>query len=240
MTNTFVTSSFLGAALLIAACAGSTRSDRPTLTPVPPLPPSSAPGAEDRPPAPKIPAAEGIDVLLCDGKTQVNVPQGTPGTSIAGALMTEWLRKNPNSTWEAEERERHTLQTSADNSTLVGQVSGHTYGKITQQDVALWKSETERVATAGSRVFHNGDELGSTIGVSCDMCHPHAANTHPETYPKFQAQLGRVALLRDMINWCIEKPNEGIKLAEDSDAMKALEAYIYWSNRGSKLDAGRH
>jgi len=28
--------------------------------------------------------------------------------------MTEWLRKNPNSTWEAEERERHTLQTAAD------------------------------------------------------------------------------------------------------------------------------
>ena len=48
------------------------------------------------------------------------------------------------------------------------------------------------------------------------------------------------ATLRDMINWCIEKPNEGEKLAADSDAMKALEAYIYWSNRNSKLDPGRH
>ena len=154
--------------------------------------------------------------------------------------MTEWLRKNPNSTWEAEERERHTMQTSADNAALVGHVSGHSYGKITQQDVALWKSETERVAAAGSRVFHNGDELGSTIGVSCDMCHPHAANTHPETYPKFQAQLGRVALLRDMINWCIEKPNQGEKIESDSDAMKALEAYIYWSNTGSVLVPGTY
>jgi thiosulfate dehydrogenase len=43
-----------------------------------------------------------------------------------------------------------------------------------------------------------------------------------------------------MINWCIEKPNEGVKIDPDSDAMKALEAYIYWSNKGSKLDAGRH
>ncbi|HMJ52788.1 MAG TPA: hypothetical protein VK540_11955 [Polyangiaceae bacterium] len=239
MPTTFVTSLFLGAALLVAACGGSAASDRPTLTPVPPLTPSSSPGAEGAP-APKLPTAEGIDVLLCDGKTQVNVPQGTPGTSIAGALMTEWLRKNPNSTWEAEERERHTLQTAADNSALVGQVAGHSYGKITQQDVALWKSETERVAAAGSRVFHTGDELGSTIGVSCDMCHPHAANTHPETYPKFQAQLGRVALLRDMINWCIEHPVRGKALSADDPRMRALEAYILAQRKGKTLEYGKH
>jgi len=41
------------------------------------------------------------------------------------------------------------------------------------------------------------------------MCHPDGANTHPETYPKFQTQLQRVALLRDMINWCIENPVKG-------------------------------
>ena len=50
----------------------------------------------------------------------------------------------------------------------------------------------------------------------------------------------KFATLRDMINWCIEKPNEGVKIDPDSDAMKALEAYIYWSNKGSKLDPGRH
>jgi hypothetical protein len=240
MTTTFVTRFYLGAALLLAACGGSAQSDRPTLTPVPPASPDSPRGAEDRTSAPKIPAAEGIDVLLCDGKTQVNVPQGTPGTSIAGALMTEWLRKNPNSNWEVEERERHTMQPASDNSGLVGQVSGHTYGKITQQDVALWKSETERVATAGSRVFHSGDELGSTIGVSCDMCHPHAANTHPETYPKFQAQLGRVALLRDMINWCIEHPVRGKALSADDPRMRAVEAYILAQRKGKTLDYGKH
>ena len=43
-------------------------------------------------------------------------------------------------------------------------------------------------------------ELG-TNGVACAQCHPNAANTHPETYPKFQKQLGRVIALRDMINW---------------------------------------
>ena len=73
----------------------------------------------------------------------------------------------------------------------------------------MWARETEKLVVEGSRIFHDAAALGSSVGVSCDMCHPHAANTHPETYPKFQAQMGRVALLRDMINWCIENPVRG-------------------------------
>ena len=119
-------------------------------------------------------------------------------------------------------------------------VSGHTYGKVTAQDVALWKAETERMSLEGSRVFHSSDELGSTVGVSCDMCHPHAANTHPETYPKFQAQLGRVALLRDIINWCIQHPVRGKPLASDDPKMRALRAYVLAQRKGKPLDYGRH
>jgi thiosulfate dehydrogenase len=72
------------------------------------------------------------------------------------------------------------------------------------------------------------------------MCHPWASDTHPYEFPKFSEQLGRVATLREMINWCIEKPNEGQRIESDSDAMRALEAYHYWSTKGSKLDPGRH
>ncbi|MGH7367763.1 MAG: hypothetical protein ACREK9_15260 [Candidatus Rokuibacteriota bacterium] len=99
----------------------------------------------------------------------------------------------------------------------------------------------------GDLLFHgDGDtekklntELSKT-GMACAMCHPFASDTHPHEFPKFQEQINKFSTLRDMINWCIEKPNEGIKLADDSDAMKALEAYIIWSNRGAKLDPGRH
>jgi thiosulfate dehydrogenase len=80
----------------------------------------------------------------------------------------------------------------------------------------------------------------SRTGMACAMCHPFASDNHPYEFPKFQEQINKFSTLRDMINWCIEKPNEGEKLDPDSDAMKALEAYIYWSNRGSKLDPGRH
>lgn len=185
-------------------------------------------------------SATGTEVLLCDGETKITVPPGTSGTTIAGALMAEWLRKNPNSNWEAEERERHTLLPAADNSHLVGRVHGQTYGQVTEHDVALWKTETERVALAGSAVFHSATDLGSTIGVSCDMCHPHAANTHPETYPKYQTQLGRVALLRDMINWCIEHPVRGKALDEADPRLRSMEAYILAQRKGKALEYGKH
>jgi thiosulfate dehydrogenase len=99
----------------------------------------------------------------------------------------------------------------------------------------------------GDLLFH-GDgatekQLGITLSktaMACAMCHPFASDTHPHEFPKFQEQMNAFATLRDMINWCIEKPNEGVKIDETSPAMKALEAYIYWSNKNSKLDPGRH
>ena len=80
----------------------------------------------------------------------------------------------------------------------------------------------------------------STTGMACAMCHPMASDTHPQAFPKFQVSMAKFATLRDMINWCIEKPNQGQKIDPESDAMKALEAYIYWSNTGSVLVPGKY
>lgn len=99
----------------------------------------------------------------------------------------------------------------------------------------------------GDLLFHGDpateEKMGvklSRTGMACAMCHPMTSDTHPQTYPKFQAVMGEFATLRDMINWCIEKPNEGEKIDVDSEAMKALEAYIIWSNKGSVLVPGRY
>jgi hypothetical protein len=92
----------------------------------------------------------------------------------------------------------------------------------------------------GARVFHSGDELGSTIAASCDMCHPDAANTHPETYPKLQVQLGRVALLRDMINWCLQHPVRTPAMSADDPRVRAMEAYILAQRQGTPLSYGKH
>jgi cytochrome c len=117
---------------------------------------------------------------------------------------------------------------------------GHTYGAFTTRDEQVWRASTQAFVDEGNKIFHDAKAVGGTIAVSCDMCHPNAANTHPETYPKYQVQLGRVAMLRDMINWCIENPSRGKPLADDDPRMKAMEAYIYAQRKGVALEYGKH
>ena len=112
------------------------------------------------------------------------------------------------------------------------------FGEPTPREEQIWKAELDRMVAEGDRLFHS-DEIG-TNGIACAMCHPHASNTHPETYPKFQTQLKKVALLRDMVNWCILNPLEGAELAENDARLKALEAYILASRKGVALDVGKH
>jgi hypothetical protein len=91
-----------------------------------------------------------------------------------------------------------------------------------------------------TRFFTRRSYSAVWIGVSCDMCHPNASNTHPETYPKNQEQLQRVALLHDIINWCIENPVKGKTLDSNDPKMRALEAYILAQRKGIALAYGKH
>lgn len=110
--------------------------------------------------------------------------------------------------------------------------------EFTKEDLERWQKEYMTVVEKGRNLWVS-PELG-TNGVACAQCHPNAANTHPETYPKFQQQLGRVIALRDMINWCILNPLEGPTLALDSPEMIALESYILYERRGVALAPGKH
>ncbi|MBU0740896.1 cytochrome C [bacterium] len=110
--------------------------------------------------------------------------------------------------------------------------------EFTQEDLDRWQDEYMSVVNEGRALWVSG-ELG-TNGVACAQCHPNAANTHPETYPKFQQQLGRVIALRDMINWCLQNPLEGSPLDLDSDEMVAMEAYVAYERRGVEMAPGRH
>jgi thiosulfate dehydrogenase len=117
---------------------------------------------------------------------------------------------------------------------------------VTPQQLRAFEEVFMDEVRKGDRLFHGDDtlakQLGATLsntGMACAMCHPNAANTHPHAFPKFQANMNKFATLRDMVNWCIEKPMQGEVLDTDSEAMKALETYIYWSNTGSVLVPGR-
>jgi thiosulfate dehydrogenase len=99
----------------------------------------------------------------------------------------------------------------------------------------------------GDLLFHGDAAMAkkmdvtiSTTGMACAMCHPMASDTHPGSFPKFQPSMGRFVVLRDMVNWCVGNVTKGVPMSSDSDAMKAIEAYIYWSNSGSVLSTGRY
>jgi thiosulfate dehydrogenase len=154
------------------------------------------------------------------GKSNASPPAG-PATGKTQTAPPTTATKNPQPTTQGSEQRG-------------------TYGNYDARDELVWKSETEKFVAEGNAIFHDAKKLGGTVAISCDMCHPNAANTHPETYPKYQVQLQRVALLRDMINWCIENPVKGKALPDDSRQMRALEAYILAQRKGHALEFGKH
>jgi cytochrome c len=116
---------------------------------------------------------------------------------------------------------------------------------VTVQADEFTKEEQDRWQTQFMTVVKEGRELWTSPtlggnGVACAQCHPNAANTHPETYPKFQKQIGRVVPLWEMINWCLRNPLEGQPLAADDPKMIALQAYATYERRGVKLEPGKH
>lgn len=110
--------------------------------------------------------------------------------------------------------------------------------EFTQSDAERWQGQYRNVVQEG-RALWTSPDIG-TNGVVCAQCHPNAANTHPETYPKFQQQLGKVAMLWEMINWCIRNPLEGEPLAADDPRMIAMQAYVTDERRGVPLAPGKH
>lgn len=92
-------------------------------------------------------------------------------------------------------------------------------------------------------VVHHGDDMWhggapQTNGLACGNCHPDGAAIGPQTFPKYQLDMGAVVPLRDMINWCIMVPLAGQALDPNGDDMKAMEAYAYYMSRGMPLNPG--
>ncbi len=158
-------------------------------------------------------------VQLCDGKTSLEVEGVREGEVLAPEKAREVAAK-----MMAAVRAEQSKQTS----------------KWTERDRLTWEREQKRMIEEGDKLFHDWKALGGTIGISCDMCHPNASNTHAETYPKFQTQIKKVVGIREMINWCIENPMKGKPLALDDPRLIAVEFYMAAQRKGVPLDPGKH
>jgi len=174
--------------------------------------------------------SEGRSFKLCDGETRVIVQVADAektgrmsketAQQVAVLLMEEWTKMKQEKSKEAPI------------------ILAHKGEPHTRREMKTWDMELDNAVKEGYRVFHDSS-LGAN-GISCDMCHPDAMDTHPYTYPKFQTQLKKVALLRDMINWCIENPLEGKPLRDDDPKLKAMEMYIHWAHKGEVAVPGKH
>jgi hypothetical protein len=191
-----------------------------------------------------------VTVSLCDGDSTMTVPGLKPGQElapaeakrVAGEMMQVWRNTAGEERWASwtSEAARAPVTPAPPSSAPAAGTADAQPTKFTARDQLIWKREQDKWIAEGYAAFHNAKTLGGTIGISCDMCHPDATNTHPETYPKFQTQTKKMALLRDMINWCIENPMKGKPLPESDPRLRAVEAYIYSARKGVALEPGKH
>ncbi len=140
--------------------------------------------------------------MLCDGKTSMKVKGLKTGESMSHAqavevtreLMARWQREHPNEKWQMAQTDESSrpvpappaasgADVSKSSSTVPsteagaklpakGLQQGDTYASFTDRDYKVWKNETDNFVAEGKKIFHSDKELGGTIGVSCDMCHP--------------------------------------------------------------------
>ena len=126
---------------------------------------------------------------------------------------------------------------------LVFMLSGPAYSKDPLDNAADFDKLMDAVAY-GDKLWHTGEGEGgkhkklSTNGLGCANCHPDASATQPESWPKYQTNLGKVGTMREMFNWCIQVVQRGEGYALDSKEMIAMEAYATYMNRGAALNPG--
>lgn len=109
---------------------------------------------------------------------------------------------------------------------------------FTKAELATQEKALLAAVDHGRDLWHGSKPSMTTNGLACGNCHPDAAASNPQTFPKYQSNLGKVIPIRDMINWCIIVPQQGQALDVNGDDMTAMEAYATYMHRGIEIDPG--
>jgi thiosulfate dehydrogenase len=105
--------------------------------------------------------------------------------------------------------------------------------QLKEQEAALLKKVDK-----GYHLWHGSNPSMTTNGLACGNCHPDAAASNPQTFPKYLPMFGEVVPFREMVNWCIANPQLGEKLDVHGDDMTAMEAYAFYLHRGEPIQPG--
>lgn len=114
----------------------------------------------------------------------------------------------------------------------------HARAPFTEEELAEQKAALVEMVSRGYDLWHGSNPEMTNNGLACGNCHPDTAASNPQTFPKYMTMYGRVIPFREMINWCIENPQGGQRLATDSEDMIALEAYAFHLHRGLEIEPG--
>ena len=109
---------------------------------------------------------------------------------------------------------------------------------FTKEELKAMDEKLTASAKRGYDMWYGARADMANNGLACANCHPDAAATNPQTFPKFMPQTDRVMAYRDMVNWCIENPQGGKALDVNSADMVALEAYSFYLHRGVPIETG--
>jgi thiosulfate dehydrogenase len=109
---------------------------------------------------------------------------------------------------------------------------------FTPEELKAMDGKLTASAKRGYDMWYGARADMANNGLACANCHPDAAATNPQTFPKFMPMFDRVAAYREMVNWCIENPQGGKALDANSADMIALEAYSFYLHKGVPIETG--
>ncbi len=108
----------------------------------------------------------------------------------------------------------------------------------TAVELAAQETKLLTLVDHGRDLWHGSKPEMSNNGLGCGNCHPDAAASNPQTFPKYIPAFDKVVPFREMVNWCIQNPQGGKALDVNSEDMFAMEAYAFNLYRGIKIEPG--
>lgn len=116
--------------------------------------------------------------------------------------------------------------------------AAHAREPYTEAELAAQEAKLLAMVDRGRDLWHGSRADMSNNGLGCGNCHPDAAASNPQTFPKYMPMFNKVVPFREMVNWCIQNPQGGKALDTASEDMTALESYSFYLHRGVKIDTG--
>lgn len=110
---------------------------------------------------------------------------------------------------------------------------------FTKAELADQEAKLLALVDKGRDLWHGTKPEMANNGLACGNCHPDAAASNPQTFPKFIPAFNKVVPFREMVNWCILNPQGGKALDVNGEDMTAMEAYAFSLHRGERIEPGQ-